>query len=265
MNIATTPNDKYKEILLLSKMLTEREIPHTLRPLFDGWQIRFPILVLKDYIASIIEHRYSYGLEIMSKEILGHDDVEGHFTAKKLCRLLEDYYNKNMKGKRIMTNYICINGKKAELTDEQLKALGIELPKANPFERVKLDKPFYRLGYDGAVYAENERGSSLTNNMFNVANYCTDKSLMEQRALHETLNRLLWRYSMEHNGDKLDWHNGNHPKYYIIFDHMEKVFDINYACVTQSFITHFYTEEIAQNAIEEIIKPFMEAHPEFVL
>ena len=34
-----------------------------------------------------------------------------------------------------MTNYICINGQKAELTEEQLKALGIELPKANPFER----------------------------------------------------------------------------------------------------------------------------------
>ena len=35
-----------------------------------------------------------------------------------------------------MDNYICINGKKAELTAEQLKALGIELPKPSPFERV---------------------------------------------------------------------------------------------------------------------------------
>lgn len=35
-----------------------------------------------------------------------------------------------------MNNYICINGKKAELTKEQLKAFGIELPKPSPFDRV---------------------------------------------------------------------------------------------------------------------------------
>ena len=34
-----------------------------------------------------------------------------------------------------MTNYICINGKKAELTEEQLKLLGIELPNESPFAR----------------------------------------------------------------------------------------------------------------------------------
>lgn len=33
-------------------------------------------------------------------------------------------------------NYIVINGKKAELTEEQLRALGIEKEKNNPFERV---------------------------------------------------------------------------------------------------------------------------------
>lgn len=65
-----------------------------------------------------------------------------------------------------MENYIVINGKKAELTEEQLVALGIEIKKNDP-----------------SIY-----------------------------------------------------------------------FDI-----------HFYTEEIARNAIEEIIKPFIKEHPDFYL
>ena len=34
-----------------------------------------------------------------------------------------------------MENYIVINGRKAELTAEQLKALGIETEKKSPFDR----------------------------------------------------------------------------------------------------------------------------------
>lgn len=92
-----TTNMAYKEILLLDEMLTKKEIPHTMRPLYGGWQIRFPVLILDDYVASIVEHNYSYGLEIMSKEILGHDDVEGYLKAEYVCKLLEDYCNKNRK------------------------------------------------------------------------------------------------------------------------------------------------------------------------
>lgn len=33
-----------------------------------------------------------------------------------------------------MENYIVINGKKAELTKEQLEALGIEIEKKDPFK-----------------------------------------------------------------------------------------------------------------------------------
>ena len=41
-----------------------------------------------------------------------------------------------------MKNYICIDGKKAELTEEQLKALGIEIKEDNIFE-LNYDKAFY--------------------------------------------------------------------------------------------------------------------------
>ena len=36
-----------------------------------------------------------------------------------------------------MENYIVINGKRTELTEEQLKELGLIMEKKSPFERVK--------------------------------------------------------------------------------------------------------------------------------
>ena len=50
-----------------------------------------------------------------------------------------------------MKNYICIDGKKAELTPEQLKALGIEVKEKSPFERAAQRTPFYYITNKGAV------------------------------------------------------------------------------------------------------------------
>lgn len=163
-----------------------------------------------------------------------------------------------------MTNYICINGKKAELTEEQMKALGIELPKANPFKRAGERTAFYYITNKGKVEYGVEIKDFHCNELYKAANYCTDREILEQRALNETLNRLLWRYSMEHDGNKIDWSNYNIGKHYIYYDCREKnfkvsmrkeIFDIN--------AIYFYNANIAKNAIEAIIKPFMKTHPEF--
>lgn len=162
-----------------------------------------------------------------------------------------------------MTNYICINGKKAELTEEQMRALGIELPKAksNPFERVDYNHNYYLIDNLGEVVEDTDWNYEEDQKLFNAANYCTDKAIMEQRALHEILNRLLWRYSMEHDGDKIDWNN-NEYKYYIYYSRYNERWAISSSDEWDS-VTYFYTEEIAENAIEEIVKPFMKAHPDF--
>ena len=164
-----------------------------------------------------------------------------------------------------MENYICINGKKAELTEEQMKALGIELPKPNPFARVcNKANDFYHYYFitSYGTIAETvdhgfEQGNGNDDLRFRNANYCTDEELLKQRALHETLNRLLWRYSMEHDRDKIDKVNpvvirvkdGYYSTYCTV---LQYVGDVYFAC-----------HETANNAIKEIIEPFMKAHPEF--
>lgn len=100
-----------------------------------------------------------------------------------------------------MENYICINGKKTELTEEQMKTLGIELPKTSPFNRVKyMRDAYFYIASDGCVYTDLDGRGNVSNHRFNAANYCTDKAIMEQRALHETLSRLLWRFSEQNGG-----------------------------------------------------------------
>lgn len=162
-----------------------------------------------------------------------------------------------------MENYIVINGKKAELTEEQLIALGIEIEKSDPFE-LELGEYFY-INPSGEVIEDYyTSGCFTTEHRYNVANFCTDKDLMEQRALHENLGRLLWRYSMKHDGDKIKY-GDNSDKYYIYFNHS----NINYPSVSSWSSsatvgkTFFYSREIAYSAIEEVVKPFMKAHPEF--
>ena len=164
-----------------------------------------------------------------------------------------------------MTNYICINGKKAELTEEQMKALGIELPKAkSPFERCKKGKEYYYISYTGVVDCTHEVEYPSDVRCYSIANYCTDKDLLQQQAYRETLNRLLWRYSMEHDGDKIDWNDADELKYYIYYNHNYISFLVGYTAYAKSFErVYFHTAKIAENAIKEIVEPFMAEHPDF--
>ena len=162
-----------------------------------------------------------------------------------------------------MENYIVINGKKVELTEEQLKKLGIEV-KDDPFEKVKRNEVFYYVSSSGQVHGGTEGYGTGSSILFNAANYCRDRKIMEQRALHETLNRLLWRFSMQNGGDEIDWRNKEQDKFYIFWDYENNGFDIGIDDVCKGNEQYFVSEEVAIQAIDEIIKPFMEEHPEFV-
>lgn len=155
-----------------------------------------------------------------------------------------------------MENYIVINGKKVELTKEQVRQLGIEVEKESPFERVQKGERFCYISYGGDVFTDFDVKSVSDDKAYAAANYCTDKDLMQQRAWFETLSRLLWRYSMEHDGDKICVND-----HYAICKAKDNfsVICAGYGYLMPSFINR----QTAQNAIEEIIKPFMKEHPDF--
>ena len=167
-----------------------------------------------------------------------------------------------------MENYIMLEGNKIPLTDEQVKMLRDskkpEKIEKSPFERVDSNSTYFYIDDCGIVEEENVNCYLEDQYRHKVANYCTEKSLMIQRALHETLNRLLWRFSME-NGEGENPFDCNNAHYEIYWSYDRKSFDI--CCsrtVKSSNSVYFPTKELANQAIDKIIKPFMKEHPEFV-
>ena len=137
-----------------------------------------------------------------------------------------------------------------------------EPKKKGPFERVEDDAYYFFIGSCGDLSGECECADWMDDGRFRVANYCTDKCLMEQRALHETLNRLLWRYSEEHGGDS-EWNNAN--------EHWRVARNTQTECFCLAAwstykvpgTVYFRDEETAKNAIRDVVEPFVTEHPEF--
>lgn len=181
--------------------------------------------------------------------------MEVVFRKERKCRLLEGNMNK-----------LILEGKEYTLSDELIEKIKAEVTaqeKAkNPFERKTDDKGYFYVNERGEVKPAIDRYFSMDSGCFKVANYCRDKKLMEQRALYETLNRLLWRYSIEHDGEIICY--GLDCLYEISYNIRKHGFEIMWTNtrIDEGAIL-FKKEETARNAIEEVIKPFLEEHPEF--
>ena len=160
-----------------------------------------------------------------------------------------------------MENYLMLNGKRIDLTAEQIETL-VGKKEKDPFE-MEVGKDYYTILGTGEVIKDYfSRGCKTAPARYNVANYCTDKELMEQRALHVILNQQLWRYSMQHGGRECDWGNMAVEKWLIKRDGGD-IFVDSYYTVHGIGEVAFASKEAAEAAIEEIVKPFMEKHPEF--
>lgn len=161
---------------------------------------------------------------------------------------------------------LTIDGKEIQLTDEQLKMLGI-MPgkkKENPFERVVDDEIYYFVNYFGDVDWHSEANDREDGALFNVANYFNDEQFAEQVALHQLLYHQLLKFAYDNEcEDTAEWDGRNY--HWCIYYNPD---DLKY-CVA-GFVSHkfdgvwFSSEDAAKRAIKEVVEPFMEEHPEFV-
>lgn len=135
-----------------------------------------------------------------------------------------------------------------------------EEPEQNPFDIQNGDKYYW------IDLAEEIRTGIKDNELdlcIEFANACKDKKLMEQRALHEILNRLLWRASIEAGELKNSWDDNKH--YYIAYQLNlggDWIIDSHENIVANQI--YFPSKESAQSAIDNIVKPFVKEHPDFV-
>ena len=168
-----------------------------------------------------------------------------------------------------MDNYICIDGVKVSLNDSQISELRAifekrETKKNSPFKRQGHGDKYYYITNTGEVDTDSEANCNVDSIRYDNANYCTDEELLRQRALEEILARRLWRYSMEHGGDKIDWSNSQQNKFAIYCSSRNGLFYITTHTISQTINTiYFVNYETAMNAIKEVIEPFMKEHPDF--
>lgn len=159
-------------------------------------------------------------------------------------------------------NYIVINGKKEELTEEQLKLLGIETRK-NPFKRVEGDDYYYVKSY-GDVWCTDDSAYSEDNYRYDAANYFNDEQFAEQVALHQLLYRKLLKFAYD-NGceDTAEW-NGIYQHWFIRYscDTGDLVICVDYYYKGQN--VYFSSDKAAKRAGREVVEPFMKENPDFV-
>ena len=204
------------------------------------------------------------------RDLDGYIDKDGTIFKKPLTKDYVDEKVKEVSKENTMENYIVINGKKAELTEEQLKQLGIEVKKES---EEKMDNPFNSELKNGDIcfVINTDEGvktsfyDSITDkHRLNNANSFNDKDFADQVYLHELLNRKLLKFAYDNNAEDCKW-NGENLHYFIFLDTLSNKFKVeDYFNVKTLSTIHFSNKKIAKQAIQDVIEPFMKEHPEFV-
>lgn len=159
-------------------------------------------------------------------------------------------------------NYAVINGKRIELTDEQVKALGVETRK-NPFEIVERGEDYFYVNRYGDINNSGQNDDFEDDCLFQAANYFNDESFANQVALRQLLYRKLLKFSYDNECEDKEW-NGMNDHWIIVYRPSIDNFIISKMQCAKELNVYFSTEEGASRAITEVIRPFMKEHPEFV-
>lgn len=144
---------------------------------------------------------------------------------------------------------------------EKANVSDVEKP-FNPFERVEKGEKYYIITDGGEVDDMYECNDYMDDEgIYKDFNYYNDKDFAKHQALRELLNRKLIKFSYENDGADIDYI----PDGYSIVvrnysDDIEFEIDQNDPDILAPV---FVSYSIAKRAIDEVIKPFMEEHPDF--
>lgn len=82
---------------------------------------------------------------------------------------------------------------------------------------------------------------------------------MVSRAKEENLLRRMWRFSLTHDGDKIDWNNGDTQKWYLSYT-LEGIVISYVYLLHQIGVIYFNSKEVAEEAKKEFGKEFKEVY-----
>ncbi len=151
-------------------------------------------------------------------------------------------------------NYIVINGKKTELTEEQLKQFGIEDEKNKRWRGEKEQKYFYVDTYNHVTHIK-DYNTKQDKYQYDMHNYFkTYEEACEYAEVLET-KRQLMKFADEHN-KPMDWDNSHQAKHYLLYhpDNINKIAKSFTWGRKYAETIYFSSEQLVQQAIDTIGK-----------
>lgn len=140
--------------------------------------------------------------------------------------------------------------------------MGIKPERNNPFDRVDEKESYFIIKNDEAGRMI-ETYTDFDKWCYDNAAYFNDKEFAEQMSLRWLLNRKLEKYAWDNEAEDAEW-NGKNSHYYIYYHcDMENFYIDQYRFCKSCTTVYFRDREVAQNAIKDVVEPFMEEHPNF--
>ena len=147
-------------------------------------------------------------------------------------------------------NYIVINGKKAELTEEQLKQLGIEVGK-NKRERVKVRDVFFFVDRSNCIHSCVDSRTARSNYCYDTHNYFKTEEEAEKYAEVLEIKRQLMKFADEHNKE-IDWKDSQTLKWHLYCGEPTETIMIGYTAHKKAETIYFSSRKLAEQAIDTI-------------
>lgn len=154
-----------------------------------------------------------------------------------------------------MKNYISINNKKIELTNEQVCEIKKQLcPEPKIIWDLKVGDKYWYINSNGYVYLDKWCNNAYENDRRNAGNiFPTQAEAETELSKRQAITRVLkWKHD---NGLDFepDWEDGGQKKYSIYYDCENEGFDwiMRYSAKHYSPIGHFKSSEDMEKCIEE--------------
>ena len=137
-----------------------------------------------------------------------------------------------------------------EIHDPELHKLLKPLEKTG-YERVEDNQFYYNVYVDDEIDDNKEEDLSADDDMYNIANYYSDRAVAENNARADRLMRQLRRFAVEHRESKPDWKDSYTRKYYLKYNHDIQDIVADFCHYLQFFgAIYFEDEDMANLAIE---------------
>lgn len=145
---------------------------------------------------------------------------------------------------------LIIEGKEFEvdINNSELEKL-IKPEKKTGYERVKYKEKYYSICIDNTISSTNDGNYRLDDNLYDIANYYSDKTVAKNNARADKLMRQLRRFAVEHRKEKIDW-TSPQLKHYIVYDCGVSIGICHTVTTRGPGVVYFDSVEAANDAIK---------------